>query len=335
MNDPWLLAGDFNDIANAEEKKGGVIASVRKCNKFNERITACNLLDLGSMGHKYTWRGTIYHGGQRIYERLDRALSNEKWRVSFPDCCVKVLARVDFSDHHPLLIIPRNAPHPIAPRQFRFESAWLLESSYNEMIVASWKHDQSVPNNLLKVQNEVKKWRFDTFDQVLHKKKSIMARIDGIQRSIQNGSSARGNWKLERKLQNELREILKKEEMMWFQRSRAKWLIDGDQNTRYYHLKTINRRRKNNILMLKNSEGHWIEDVNEMHGMVSEFYHHLFSVDNTNREWFQTHVTYPVLDEGTLASLGAPIEDTEVKYVVQSMSPWKAPGPDGFPAGFY
>jgi hypothetical protein len=140
---------------------------------------------------------------------------------------------------------------------------------------------------------------------------------------------------LERKLQNELREILKKEEMMWFQRSRAKWLIDGDQNTRYYHLKTINRRRKNNILMLKNSEGHWIEDVNEMHGMVSEFYHHLFSVDNTNREWFQTHVTYPVLDEGTLASLGAPIEDTEVKYVVQSMSPWKAPGPDGFPAGFY
>jgi hypothetical protein len=47
---------------------------MRKCNKFQERINACNLLDLGAMGHKFTWRGPIYHGGQRIYERLDRAL---------------------------------------------------------------------------------------------------------------------------------------------------------------------------------------------------------------------------------------------------------------------
>jgi hypothetical protein len=126
------------------------------------------------------------------------------------------------------------------------------------MMAASWKPDQTIANNLSKLQTYIKKWRFDTFDQVLWRKKSLMARIDGIQRSIQHGSYARRSWRLEYKLQNELREILKKEELMWFQRSRAKWLIDGDRNTRYYHTKTVSRRRKNNILMLKNNEGQWI-----------------------------------------------------------------------------
>jgi hypothetical protein len=116
MNDAWLVAGDFNDIACGDENKGGAAVSMRKCNKFQERINACYLLDLGAMGHKFTWRGPIYHGGQRIYERLDRALGNERWRLSFPDGCVRVLARLDFSDHHPLLITPKNAPHPVAPR---------------------------------------------------------------------------------------------------------------------------------------------------------------------------------------------------------------------------
>ncbi|GAU32701.1 hypothetical protein TSUD_145750 [Trifolium subterraneum] len=94
MEDSRLLAGDFNDIMFSTEKKGGAPVSVRKCNNFRERINACQLMDIGSMGAKFTWRGPNYHGGQRIYERLDRALSNDKWRIQFPDGYVRVLPRV-------------------------------------------------------------------------------------------------------------------------------------------------------------------------------------------------------------------------------------------------
>ncbi|MCH79376.1 endonuclease/exonuclease/phosphatase family protein [Trifolium medium] len=130
MNCPWLLAGDFNDIACAAGKKGGAPVSIRRCNLFKDRINACNLLDLGAVGSKYTWRGPIYHGGQRIYERLDRALSNDMWRLLFPEAFVKILARLDYSDHHPILINLTDTPHPVAPRQFGFESAWLIDDSY-------------------------------------------------------------------------------------------------------------------------------------------------------------------------------------------------------------
>jgi hypothetical protein len=160
MNEPWLLAGDFNDIACEEEKKGGARVCMRKCNNFQARINSCNLLDLGAMGYKYTWRGHLYHGGQRIFERLDRALCNDKWRLDFPDGVVKVLTRLNFSDHHPLLITPMNAPHPVAPRQFRFESAWLLDNSYNEMLSNSWKRNQTDVDNLSTVQNKLKHWKF-------------------------------------------------------------------------------------------------------------------------------------------------------------------------------
>lgn len=52
---------------------------------------------------------------------------------------------------------------------------------------------------------------------------------------------------------NEYDAILKQEELDWFQQSRTKWIQDGDRNTRFQHLKTINIRKRNKILMLRNT----------------------------------------------------------------------------------
>lgn len=38
-----------------------------------------------------------------------------------------------------------------------------------------------------RVQEEVKRWGFSSFDQIKLKKKEIMARLNGIQVSFQNG----------------------------------------------------------------------------------------------------------------------------------------------------
>jgi hypothetical protein len=129
----WMLAGDFNDIASIHEKKGGVTASRRKCTKFVDRINKCQLMDLGATGSKYTWRGPLY-AGTRIFERLDRALSNDSWRLSFPGAFVKVLPRLDFSDHHPILISIHAPAHMMGGRAFRFVSVWQLDNTYNNMI---------------------------------------------------------------------------------------------------------------------------------------------------------------------------------------------------------
>lgn len=113
--EPWLLV--------ATKKKGGVMVSMRMCTTFRGRINECNLLDLGFVKPKYTWRWHVYHGGQRIYEKLNRAISNEIWRLKLRDAYVKNLTRVDFSDHHPILITPVDGLHQLEPKQIKLESA--------------------------------------------------------------------------------------------------------------------------------------------------------------------------------------------------------------------
>jgi hypothetical protein len=86
--DAWMMAGDFNDIASQDEKKGGAPVSIRRCNNFLDNINECNLIDLGAVGAKFTWRGPLVDGHDRIFERLDRAMSNDDWRIMFPEAIV-------------------------------------------------------------------------------------------------------------------------------------------------------------------------------------------------------------------------------------------------------
>ncbi|MCH83160.1 hypothetical protein A2U01_0003975, partial [Trifolium medium] len=148
-----------------------------------------------------------------------------------------------------------------------------------------WDKNIPIHDNLQALQHNIKEWKFLSFDKVIESKKELMARIGGIQKSMYNGGNLRWLRGLENRLQKELAEILKKEEMMWFQRSRAKWLMDGDRNTRW--------------------------------------------------EWKQTDVTFLILDREIFDMFRMPIEEQEVRKALLSMSPWKAPGPDGYPAGFY
>jgi hypothetical protein len=120
---PWMVIGDFNKILTAAEKMGGALVDMRKCLRFNRWIQDCGLLDLGSVGPKFTWRGHESRGYGRVHERLDRGLGNELWRLQFPAMCVRVLPRVK-SDHHPILVeLYSRDMNTLKPcRPFKFEA---------------------------------------------------------------------------------------------------------------------------------------------------------------------------------------------------------------------
>ncbi|KAI9117275.1 hypothetical protein K1719_011441 [Acacia pycnantha] len=86
---PWVILGDFNDIAAASEKVGGSVSNDARFCQFTDRIRYCKLNDLGFCGSKFTWKGPIV-GGRRIFERLDRALVNDAFLASFMNCVLKL-----------------------------------------------------------------------------------------------------------------------------------------------------------------------------------------------------------------------------------------------------
>lgn len=118
---------------------------------------------------------------------MDRALCNNLWRLRFPDAIVKVLPRIDYSGHHPILVCANGGVRAQSPRIFRLESVWLLDKSFKDVISKSWNCDMDCNQNLQLMESTLKVWKKDTFGKVRAKKREIHARLNGILKAFQNG----------------------------------------------------------------------------------------------------------------------------------------------------
>lgn len=106
--------------------------------------------------------------------------------MRFPDSYVKVLMRVDFSDHHPILINLKEDNFDRYEKHFRFKNAWLTNDTYSDMLRDVWKEDNNVVHNLRNVVEGIDKWKFSNFDKVKRQKREIMKRLEGIQKNLQH-----------------------------------------------------------------------------------------------------------------------------------------------------
>lgn len=50
----WIIVGDFNELLSGDNKLGGRPISLYRANIFKECLDACNMVDLGFQGPKYT-----------------------------------------------------------------------------------------------------------------------------------------------------------------------------------------------------------------------------------------------------------------------------------------
>lgn len=82
---PWLLAGDFNEMLQVEDKLGG--GQSWRFKGFRRWFSSNEMVYLGFSGPKFTWTNG------RVFERLDRAVCNLKWRYCFAEANVKHLPR--------------------------------------------------------------------------------------------------------------------------------------------------------------------------------------------------------------------------------------------------
>lgn len=107
-------------------------------------------------------------------------------------------------------------------------------------------------------------------------------------------------------------------------------------NTKFFHISTIIRRRRNHIDMLKDDEGRWISNAQELDNLAIEYYKRLYSLDDVDavveklpREGFMR------LSYEDQAMLRRPFLAMEVEAVLRSMGKFKAPGPDEYQPIFY
>ena len=124
-----------------------------------------------------------------------------------------------------------------------------------------------------------KEWNKNCFGDIYQRKRRILARLEGIQKAQDNLYSFNLE-RLEEKLQLDYQNILKQEEILWYQKSISNWITLGDRNTKFFHVSTIVRRKRNRPQSLKNDQGAWVSGINEIKEVIQNFYKNLFGTEN-------------------------------------------------------
>lgn len=133
----------------------------------------------------------------------------------------------------------------------------------------------------------------------------------------------------------ELETLLKQEEILWSQRSRATWLRHGNRDTKFFHQKATQRKKRNRIEELMDDDGRkWSDSIN-IARVLTDYFTGLFSTSNPTDIETATSLVANRLTEGHLAILNSPFSREEVEEGVFHMHPTKAPGIDGLPALFF
>ncbi|OMO50810.1 reverse transcriptase [Corchorus capsularis] len=330
---PWLVMGDFNDVLSSNEKLGGSVPNIGRCLSFSSMILTYGLIDLGFNGSSFTWVNKR-KGLARVQERLDRALANSDWRLRFPDAIVQHLPRLH-SDHCPILI----RCEPVlamnrSQRPFRFQGMWLSHEGFTAMIDGLWN---SLNGNLWgkgeKLTMSLQDWNREEFGNIFERKKKLRARIAGLQRSLSLHYSHQLQL-LENGLIREYNQILVQEETFWAQKSRVQWLQQGEKNTRFFHLSTICRRRRNRITMLRDGNGDWVTEIGPLQELVLSYFRDLYTEEEEGKTMLEP-LSQPVISSMDGIALAREISPCEVRTALFQTKPWKAPGVDGFQAGFY
>lgn len=223
------------------------------------------------------------------------------------------------------------------PRRFLYEDAWQREESYDSAVNEGWVHAagdfclRDLNTNLIHMQSHLTDWKTKKFGDVRRKIKKVRREFEKEKgSSLYRGSSPR-----EKELARQLNELLHREEIMAQQRSRVDWLRAGDRNTGFFHAQSTARRTRNRISALEDANGVLCETKEAIHAVVQQFYTNLYSAqEELVVDEVLHHVPVKVTEQMN-DRLMRPFSAEEIDKALFAMAPLKAPGEDGFNAGFY
>lgn len=134
-DEPWLLAGDFNNVLCSFEKLGGNCTTNVHMIRFQNFLNQGNLCSLNASGVPFTWTNN-HKDDSIIYERLDRAVANPNWFKFFPNTSLENLPIVG-SDHGPICISILSKSGGLQ-NNFKFEAMWSNHPDFVEVVQKAW-----------------------------------------------------------------------------------------------------------------------------------------------------------------------------------------------------
>lgn len=208
---------------------------------------------------------------------------------------------------------------------------WTYHAETEFVIQEAWKMGHSLSSKLKNTKVVLKRWNKEVFGHVQTRIAKIKADIAELQAKSQDHDVVY----VEQSKQWELEELLKREELLWRDKAKAKWMEDGDANTHFFHVTILIHRRRNAINQILDSSNHWITEWAAIGEEFKVFYNDLFS---SSKQTFPNRfegLFQPCISDNQNHALQTIPTGKDIYTAIFSMGSYKSPGLEDMTVTFF
>ena len=195
--------------------------------------------------------------------------------------------------NHDLILLSTHETDLVARRKKfpkRFEEKWSTHLECENIILEAWCSMSYSGSPMYKLFNKIRQCCMSlvVWSRTLGNSKSM---LEEKYKELENLTTMNNPDKLvqTQKVRDVITSTLFQDELFWRQHYRSIWLPAGDKNTRSFHQRASQRRRKNHIVGFEDEEGRWCTSDEDKERVAKTYFQKLFSTTNQN-------IMGPILD---------------------------------------
>ena len=230
---PWMIVNDFNLILQAQDKNNDLL-NRRLMNKFRRVVDDLDLQEVHLNGRAFTWTSAKE---RPTLGRIDSIFVSIDWEHLFPDCFLRALPSTAF-DHCPLLL--STVFHFGAKKNFWFESFWTKIEGFEEAVQIAWHCYPSISDPLRRLDFMLKSMgrALQSWSQRLvgiARQQIVLAKELIWRFDVAEEIRILSTWErwFRAELKKKMLDLCSLERTISPQRSRLRWLRQGDANTHF------------------------------------------------------------------------------------------------------
>lgn len=281
---PWIVLGDFNQVLSTTElfSVNPYPPSLQGIRDLLTCLDSCMLMDLAYRGSFHTWSNR--QPLDPIARKLDRALCNELWLDTFPQSFAE-FGVPGPSDHSPCSISLSQYPEK-RKCPFKYFTFFFSHPDFRSLLQEAWEDVEDIGSGLVVLYKRLRAAKFccqslnhNKFNNIQQRASEALQLMEALQSSLLLNPS-QALFEQEKQARDRWLFWSVTEQTFYRQKSRIRWLGEGDANSTFFFKSIKANLTKNIIHYLRDSDGIKVSDTDGLKALVTQFYSDLLGRSN-------------------------------------------------------